>query len=242
MTNCKLLILLPWLAIGLMAGCAKISEDPLSDMMIPGSCEAYDCHGSTQLEIYPPVSGAHQIHTGYTEIGVALQCQSCHYNYSSNLLHKNCFINGWDWHTSTRMPGTIVYPGPDVDPAMSFDPATGTCSGITADCHGTASHNWYSFTAPSCYGPGSCHAGAPLNEPSWPTSGEHGRSDHRVSCSTCHNNYFRNTLHRNGVVNGSPSQGLAGGHIVYFINPFASYNDSTSRCSNSGCHGTESWY
>ncbi len=237
--NYLTLLSIPVLMVLLYSGCSRVSDNENGNLILPGLCMAYDCHNSTQLKVYPPVSGAHLIHTGYEQIGVSLQCQSCHKNYLHNPLHKNGFINGFNWIYNVRTTGKIVYPGPGVDANMEFDTSTNTCAAadVSGGCHllSTYTHNWYFVTPESCSGPGTCHD--TLMTPDPPNSGEHTRHlNEGIGCTICHFNYFKKPIHRNGVVNGS---GLSG-RIVYFIIPFASFNASSGECFV-WCHESENW-
>jgi len=235
MNYVKLVILLCISSV-ISAGCAKESEAELDNIILPGLCMALECHNSTQLKIYPPASGAHLLHTGYREIGVSLQCKSCHNNYLNNPLHKNGVINGYNWIYNVRTSGEIIFPGPGVDPNMSFDPSSNnTCSPLIGNCHdgNPDIHDWYSPMPESCSGAGSCHDSSPLVDAT-PTSGKHSRHRNEdIGCTICHFNYFRKPIHRNGSLNGTG--------IVHFVFPFASYNDGTGRCSNILCHENETW-
>ena len=99
------------------------------------TCLAFDCHSGTQLKIFPPVSGAHLSHLGGEE-GASIGCETCHYRYYTNPLHKNGFINGFNWLYNSSAPGTIVIWDTNIAPGASFDKTTLTCSGLPGGCHG----------------------------------------------------------------------------------------------------------
>ncbi len=231
----------------MLLGCSDTRTSPWKTLLLPG-CGAFDCHRSAPLSIYPPASGEHRIHLGLSEYGPNLSCGSCHRGYKTNILHKNGFINGYNWLIGGKMPGLVVYFGADVSASSSFDQAASTCSDTAVECHDIgASDNWYNGPGGTCGNSSSCHLDAPLSQYP-PATGAH--TVHRYkeySCSTCHSDYYRNALHRNADVNASaldPKQ-TAFGAVVYFQSPAggsAAFDTGTANCTNVGCHDTKNWY
>jgi predicted CxxxxCH...CXXCH cytochrome family protein len=127
-------------------GCSESPETFLSDLNPKYfTCLAYDCHQGTQLRIYPPVSGLHWTN-------MSDDCESCHYQYYTNPLHQNGYINGYDWLFGVNAPGLIVFykpdssikPGPVIPNGPIWDDATGECGSF--ECHGSqmdATDQWY---------------------------------------------------------------------------------------------------
>lgn len=231
----------------LLPGCSDSGASLADSVPAPG-CRAFDCHQSAPLSIYPPASGEHRTHIGLSEYGPKLSCGSCHSGYDTHVLHKNGFINGYNWLLGTQTPGLVVHFGSDMDAGSTFDQGGSTCSGTGAACHNAGpSDNWYDGAGGTCGDSPSCHGGPPLNQFP-PATGAH--SIHRFkgyTCSTCHSDYFRNALHRNTDVNASaldPKQ-TAFGAVVYFQPPAggsAAFDTGTANCTNAGCHGTKNWY
>ena len=128
--------------IFMMTGCVDVKDHGFNNLnMSLFICTAFDCHNGTQLRIFPPVSGRHLDHLGFDENAVSRGCETCHYKYYGNSLHKNAFINGFNWLYNVRTSGNIVIFGPNL-PGATWDPNTGNCSGLPAGpCHGT--ENWY---------------------------------------------------------------------------------------------------
>ncbi len=231
----------------LLSGCGDSNRTITDTVPAPG-CRAFDCHQSAPLSIYPPASGEHRTHLGLSEYGPKLSCGSCHSGYNTNILHKNSFINGYNWLISAKTPGLVVHFGSDVSTTSSFDKTVSTCSGTGVDCHDVgASDNWYNGPGGTCGDSASCHGGLPLNQYP-PATGAHAVHRYKgYSCSTCHSDYFRNVLHREGNVHASnldPKQMLFGA-VTFFQPPAggsAAFDTGTADCTNAGCHGTKNWY
>jgi predicted CxxxxCH...CXXCH cytochrome family protein len=105
--------------------------------------------------------------------------------------------------------------------------ASGSCSATY--CHGNfsgganAAPSWTAgaMTCTSCHG-------------SPPSTGEHGRSQHRTAgCGACHSSYTATAVNVGLHVNGGKDVGGTG----TFIN---TWNATTLQCAPV-CHGTESW-
>jgi hypothetical protein len=212
-----------------------------------GTCgESASCHAGPPLNQFPPATGAHAIHR-YKNYN----CSTCHADYYRNVLHKNTFVNGsaLDPKYTAAVPSSVVFFNTST---VSSPP---TWNNTTAGCGNSSCHsarNWYSYTlASECP---VCHEFPPLSQ-SLPNTGRHGK--HRgegYNCLVCHKDYAAgNTLHNNGMINGSALDPLATvfGNIVFFTSPPAGgssfFNTSNGNCSNvgTGCHegnSTENWY
>ncbi|OHD64328.1 MAG: hypothetical protein A2176_01695 [Spirochaetes bacterium RBG_13_51_14] len=131
-------------AIGIilfLSGCSDSNTAGLNSLPIPG-CRAFDCHQSTPLSVYPPLSGEHLAHFGGEDFGSGIGCETCHYQYDKNPLHKNGFINGYNWLIGSDAPGDIIkFKSPPVGSSAVFNNTS--CSGTgNTNCHNGA-ENWY---------------------------------------------------------------------------------------------------
>jgi hypothetical protein len=83
-----------------------------------------------------------------------------------------------------------------------------------------------------------------------PFSGEHGKHLSITGCETCHNNYYSNPQHKNGIINGYNAiyKVKTPGNIVFFSPdvPSPTWNYSASTCTTGSCHGqthtNDNWY
>ncbi|HOT45459.1 MAG TPA: hypothetical protein PLM53_11820 [Spirochaetota bacterium] len=240
MNYLKLVILL-CLSSVIATGCAKVSDAELDTITLSGLCMALECHNSTQLKIYPPASGAHLQHTGLAGNGPNIPCTDCHHGYYNNPLHKNGFINGYNWIYQAQVSGLIVYWNTAKYPAAVWDDAANSCSGLPAStCHD--SRVWATCK--------SCHIKAPPDGLGKypPASGAH--TVHRYkkySCQVCHKNYTNQPTHNDGAVNGYVWQTGTSvpGSIVIFnaaAGALAAFSHASGDCTSLGCHGTKNWY
>ena len=240
MNYVKLLILLCVSSV-IATGCAKVSDAELDTTMLSGLCMALECHNSTQLKIYPPVSGAHLEHTGFAGNGPTIPCTDCHHGYYNNPLHRNGFINGYNWIYQAQTTGLIVYWNTVKYPAAVWDDGANSCSGLPAStCHD--SRIWATCK--------SCHIKTPPDGLGKypPASGAH--TVHRYksySCQVCHMNYVNQPTHNDGTVNGYVWQTGTSvpGSIVIFnaaARALASFSHASGDCTSLGCHGIKNWY
>jgi predicted CxxxxCH...CXXCH cytochrome family protein len=200
----------------------------LVDSAATGGCTT--CHGSTNSA--PPKDlagntaptakgvGAHQAHLKTSTWRHAIPCSGCHV-----------------------VPTTLDAPGhrdgdniaeikfDTMNPAGVYATATGTCS--TMYCHGNGrggngTITWLATGPLAC---GACHSVTGTG-----MSGDHSRhiNGENMRCSQCHatvvdanRNIINADLHVNGV------------HEVKMAN--GTFNPATRACSNTGCHGTETW-
>jgi predicted CxxxxCH...CXXCH cytochrome family protein len=192
-----------------------------------GGCTS--CHGSANSSA-PPKDlsgatvatargvGAHAAHLKPSTWHRAMPCTSCH-----------------------RVPTTLDAPGhrdgdnvaeltfDTLNPAATY--AAGTCSNLY--CHGTGRGNTgtATWTTPGALACTSCH-----NLTGTGMSGDHRRhiGEENMRCSQCHATVVdanRNVINANLHINGV--------HEVKMTN--GTYNATTRQCSNTGCHGTETW-
>lgn len=200
----------------------------LVDAGATGGCTS--CHGSTNSA--PPKDltgntartargvGAHQIHLATSAWHRTVTCSNCH-----------------------AVPTTLDSPGhrdgdnvaevkfDALNPAGTYNAGTTTCA--TQYCHGNGRGNngtisWLGTGPLAC---GACHS---VNGTGM--SGDHSRhiNGENMRCSQCHATVVNQnmtiigaTLHVNGVHEVKMTQGT--------------YNPATRQCSNTGCHGTETW-
>lgn len=200
----------------------------LVDSAATGGCTT--CHGSTNSA--PPKDlagntaatskgvGAHQAHLKTSTWRHAIPCSSCHV-----------------------VPTTLNAPGhrdgdniaevkfDTMNPIGAYTTATGSCA--TMYCHGNGrggngTITWLAAGPLAC---GACHSVTGVN-----MSGDHSRhiNGQNMRCSQCHatvvdanKNIINADLHVNGV------------HEVKMAN--GTFNPATRQCSNTGCHGTETW-
>ena len=102
-----------------ITGCDNMKDPYLSvNLLQPGkSCEASQCHPSTELFTYPPTSGHH-----FDHLIRNYDCDTCHNNYFINPNHMNSILD--------PAPSVIFS---DRNPNGSWNHATQTCSNLT--CH-----------------------------------------------------------------------------------------------------------
>lgn len=225
----------------------KSGLDEINIAAVTGACMAFNCHNGTQLRIYPPVSGAHSTHLNADAIGMSLNCGSCHMSYKNiqGGLHKNGFVNGYNWIYGIKTDGEIVSFGAELtgpNPSIAFNHAAGTCSGTGSSCHDTLTPNWYGGSV--CR---SCHVNPPLSKYP-PISGAH--EVHRYKnyvCSTCHYRYTIQPTHNDGTVDGYvwQTRTLVAGDIVIFAanaGASAAFSHASGNCTSVGCHVTKNWY
>ena len=197
----------------------------LVDASATGGCTT--CHGST-TNAAPPKDlagnmasakvGAHQAHLKTSTWRHAIPCSSCHV-----------------------VPTTVDAPGhrdgdnlaevkfDTLNPAGAF--AAGSCS--TMYCHGngrgnTGTISWVAVGPLPCTG---CHTtnGAGM-------SGDHSRhiNGENMRCSQCHGTVVNANM---GIINADLH--VNGVHEVKMAQ--GTYNPATRACTNTGCHGTETW-
>lgn len=236
-------------------GCSDTNTSMTGSLPVEGlfpGCLAFNCHPAAPLSIYPPVSGEHKSHRAGGDYGLSLTCTDCHYKYDRNKLHKNGFINGYNWLTKSKTSGEVIYFDPletQISPGASFDHTASTCTGTGANCHGGgASDNWYNGAGGTCGNSSSCHLGPPLNQYP-PATGAHAIHRYKnTSCVTCHYQYYANATHKNGSVNGSAldPKATVTSSVVFFdpAKTTGSWNNGTAGCSSlsAGCHGDRNWY
>jgi predicted CxxxxCH...CXXCH cytochrome family protein len=195
---------------------------------VTGGCTT--CHGSTSSA--PPKDlagntartargvGAHQIHLAPSNWHRAVTCSNCH-----------------------AVPTTVDAPGhrdgdnvaevkfDTLNPAGTYASGTTTCA--TQYCHGNGRGNngtisWLATGPLAC---GACHS---VNGTGM--SGDHARhiNEENMRCSQCH----ATVVNQNMTIIGAALH-VNGVHEVKMAN--GTYNPATRQCSNTACHGTETW-
>jgi predicted CxxxxCH...CXXCH cytochrome family protein len=194
-----------------------------------GGCTS--CHGSPASAAPPrdlaggtlPTDrgvGAHAVHLGASTSRRAIACASCH--AVPLAIDAPGHLDGDD-RAELRFDA--------LNPAAIYDATSATCSNLY--CHGTGRGN--SGTAvwnrPGTLACGACHRidGAGM-------SGDHRLhiAEEGLSCSACHAQVVDGNL---GIVNANLH--VNGVHEVRMGN--GTYDPIARRCTNTGCHGTETW-
>jgi predicted CxxxxCH...CXXCH cytochrome family protein len=194
---------------------------------VTGGCTG-TCHGTANVNAAPPKDlagnmasakvGAHQAHLKTSTWRHAIACTAC---------HVVPLTQDSPGHRDGDNIAEVKFD--TMNPAGTY--AAGTCS--TNYCHGngrgnTGTATWASPTALAC---GSCHSITGTG-----MSGDHNKhvNGENMRCSQCHGTVVdanRNIINANLHVNGV--------HEVKMTN--GTYNPATRQCSNTGCHGTETW-
>jgi predicted CxxxxCH...CXXCH cytochrome family protein len=198
------------------------------DSSATGGCTT--CHGSTTSA--PPKDltgntaatargvGAHQAHLKTSTWHRAVTCSSCHV-----------------------VPSTVDAPGhrdgdnvaevkfDALNPTGLYTVATTTCSQQYCHGNGRGGNGTVSWVTPGALACGACHS----------TNGTNMSGDHRkhivgenLKCNACHRDVVdanMNVINANLHVNGVHEVKMAAG----------TFNPATRQCTNTGCHGTESW-
>jgi predicted CxxxxCH...CXXCH cytochrome family protein len=228
-----------------LAGCKSCHGADLAGGSSLVSCNA--CHGGTAWQTSctfchgggaspaPPVDtqgrsvatnvsvGVHASHVA-TTISTPIGCGECHPARSGNVVADVAHLDG-DGRAEIAF-GALARTGGRNPVYARASETSATCA--STYCHGgftggaNATMSWTGATAVTCT---SCH-GAP------PSSGEHGRSNHRSrSCGDCHGaGYSATAVVAATHVNGSVQTG----------NRITSYDRTRGTCTNS-CHDPETW-
>jgi predicted CxxxxCH...CXXCH cytochrome family protein len=200
----------------------------LVDAAATGGCTT--CHGSTTSA--PPKDlagntartargvGAHQIHLAASSWHRTVTCSNCHAVPTT--------VNS-PGHRDGDNVAEVTFDG--LNPAGTYAAATTTCA--TQYCHGNGRGNngtisWLATGPLAC---GACHSinGAGM-------SGDHARhiNGENMRCSECH----AAVVDQNMTIIGAALH-VNGVHEVKMVN--GQYNPATRQCSNTGCHGVETW-
>lgn len=192
-----------------------------------GGCTT--CHGSTNsappkdlsgdLERTAAGVGAHQNHLGPSTWHHEVTCTSCH------VVPTTVDAPG---HRDGDNIAELTFDG--MNPTATYTAATTTCATLYCHGNGRASTGTISWLAQGPLGCTSCHA----------TDGNGMSGDHRkhvregLSCDDCHRDVVNAAmtiiaadLHIDGVHEVTMQQGT--------------FDPATRRCTNTGCHGTETW-
>ncbi|HWO22748.1 MAG TPA: CxxxxCH/CxxCH domain-containing protein [Kofleriaceae bacterium] len=192
-----------------------------------GGCTS--CHGSPTSSA-PPKDllgntaatargvGAHAAHLQPSTWHRAMPCSSC---------HRVPTTAGAPGHIDGDNLAELVFD--TLNPAATY--ANGTCSNLY--CHGSGRGNTgtASWVTPGALACGACHSLTGVG-----MSGDHRRhiGEENMRCSECHATVVdanRNIIDANRHVNGVHEVKMANG----------TFNATTRQCSNTGCHGTETW-
>ncbi len=221
------------IAVTILTGCSSgkfPNFDPNSPYLAQqSSCTAYDCHLSTRLGQYPPLTGKHQQH-----LSRGLICENCHYNYLNAITHKNGIL---DASTATVF---VNFDG--LNPNASWDNSMGDCSNLTCHGVGAASFNWYSAVANGCT---VCHSAGSAFDPverDIASGGKHSKhlnTGHSVindiNCLTCHTGYSSSKSHVNGTWDSANT-------VSFGVKYTGTWTDVTNSCNSLSCHGDAVWY
>lgn len=196
---------------------------------VAGACSS--CHGSTGSSA-PPKDlagntsptiqgvGTHAAHLAPSNWHNAVTCASCH-----------------------RVPVAVDSPGhldgdnlaevvfDTLNPAGTYNRANATCANQYCHGNGRGNNGTRSWITPGALACGACHSMTGTN-----MSGDHLRhiGEENMECSECHadvvnaaNTIIKAELHVNGV------------HEVKMVR--GTYNPATRTCTNTSCHGPETW-
>ncbi|MGE5174619.1 MAG: hypothetical protein ACM3MD_12405, partial [Betaproteobacteria bacterium] len=240
-----------------------------------GSCSGVACHGNATLDWYgtntwtlpacttchvssfstaldptvangTPPDGRHLKHVTSRNI----DCERCHYNYTSSLTHANGVLDTPDTAASLVRFNIV---GSGASWTNDTGSKTGDCASVS--CHASNTLGWYgtgTWTLPAdcttCHSSSYMSALDPLATNGSGQAGKHVKhvANFNMACSKCHLNYSTKTSHANGSMD-TPNQAVL---LVYFdaTNPTGTWiNDTgqeTGNCSSLVCHGTEApaWY
>lgn len=219
---------------------------PLDFALMQNGCDASVCHGSSPLTEYPSTSGRHTLHLNHASISQTTSaCDSCHWNYENDPLHRNGFSDGYDARTGLHNGESIVNFGglsgarTSVPVTASFKPTSGRCNDIS--CHNNADNiAWYEENE-ICL---TCHGNGSIVDPNY-TNGEGTAGKHIIhvvdrgfSCSNCHDGYKETSNHFNGRLESAD----ADGQLALFDdnNPNGNWSNDTGSdsggCSDLSCH------
>jgi predicted CxxxxCH...CXXCH cytochrome family protein len=211
-------------------------RDPASHIngvvdVIQGATGCTSCHGSPASSA-PPTDlggntantaqgvGAHVAHLATSTWHRAITCTNCH------VVPNAIDAPG---HRDGDNIAEVVFD--TLDPAGTYTRANATCSNLY--CHGTGRGNTgtKSWVTPGALACGACHSMTGTN-----MSGDHRKHivGENIKCSQCHGdvvNAAQTIINANLHVNGLHEVKMANG----------TFNAATRRCSNTGCHGTETW-
>lgn len=194
-----------------------------------GGCTS--CHGSPQSSA-PPKDlsgdtantaqgvGAHAAHLAASTWRKEIACSSCHavpaaVNAAGHLDGDNLAEIRFD----------------TMNPAGTYDRATATCSNQYCHGNGRANTGTATWTSPGALACGSCHSITGGN-----MSGEHSKHvrEEGMRCSECHGD----VVDANQQIVG-PALHVNGVHEVKMAR--GTWNPANRSCSNTGCHGVETW-
>ena len=218
-----------------------VAASPLTSLNCT-SCHASPPDGGAPAgAAYPNIAGAHAAHLALNSAGTAISCDTCHNGLGTGTLNHYNRANARTGANALRVaPGDAAFPATynAQSGASSFDNSAAlSCSNVS--CHGgQATPNWRTGTLDVNTQCTNCHAigAAQFNGP---TSSNHNRTQHRVSCTVCHNptalavNHFTN-------LGTTALEGPASATIGGVGTAITTYVPATRSCTPS-CHGNETW-
>jgi len=196
---------------------------------VTGSCTS--CHGSPTSSAPPTdLSGA----TAATAQGVGAHAA----HLATSTWHKavvcsNCHVVPVDTNSPGHLDGDNIseVTFDTLNPAGVYTRATATCSANYCHSNGRGNTGTKVWNVPGTIPCGGCHAldGTGM-------SGDHRKHiiGERMKCSQCHGD----VVDANQVIKNADLH-INGKHEVKMAN--GTFDATTRRCSNTGCHGTETW-
>ena len=227
----------PSAKVGPVCQTCHVAASPLTALTCT-SCHAAPPNGGAPAgPAYPNVSGAHATHVALNGAGTPISCNTCHNGLGSGTL------NHYNAAKSRTAPGDAAFPATYAaqSGASAFDNSAAlSCSNVS--CHGgQATPNWQTGTLDVNTQCTSCHTTNTTTQFNGPTSANHNRAQHQVTCTVCHNattlavNHFTNLS--TPALEGPASATIGGAGTGI---PAGNYNPATGSCLPS-CHGTETW-
>jgi predicted CxxxxCH...CXXCH cytochrome family protein len=193
------------------------------------------CHGGTVNQSgAPPASvdgltavsdrhvGAHTTHVTASATHAAYACSACHVTPTTALTPG---------HIDGVADAEVRYS--TLNAAGTYAKTTATCGALYCHGNGRTSAGTATWTSATALGCGSCHNAG--NQPSL-MSGDHKKhiADENMKCSECHAQVVNAA---NGII--APALHVDGLKQVQMAR--GTYTPATRKCSNVGCHGTETW-
>ncbi|MBL8619642.1 MAG: CxxxxCH/CxxCH domain-containing protein [Myxococcales bacterium] len=193
------------------------------------------CHGGTVNQTgAPPASvdgltavsdrhvGAHTTHVTASATHAAIACSACHVTPTTALTpgHIDGVADAEVRYSTLNASGT-------------YAKTTATCGALYCHGNGRTSAGTATWTSSTALGCGSCHNAG--NNPQV-MSGDHKKhiADENMKCSECHAQVVNAA---NGII--APALHVDGLKQVQMAR--GTYTPATRKCTNIGCHGTETW-
>ncbi|MFH2063886.1 MAG: CxxxxCH/CxxCH domain-containing protein [Pseudomonadota bacterium] len=168
------------------------------------------------------VVGAHTVHLTESPSHAAWACNTCH-TVPVSWNDPGHIDSGTDVEINFSTPAGST---------AAYTRTTATCSSLYCHGNGRTVSGPVSWTSPTALTCRSCHGDAGS---SGSLSGEHDEHlSEGVACAACHKTVINSAnviIDKTAHVNGSVDVSLTSG----------TYNSASRSCSDTGCHGTESW-